>query len=291
MEREISRRDFLIGSLKLGAVTAAAVPLGSVLLGEGTASGAGLSPVFGTNSLQWQQVNAALGGRIPGVRSSVFGTNGVPHSWTKYTSEPHFQVQSFNPDIKLLLAGKLDGALRQYARTVPAGQAVTAWHEAECRHRGLSWQTVQAIQSHAHKVLKSENPHLRYVQIVAACSYYYRSDFKRCLSPHVDALYMDAYQTKARPSIAETFGAPLKAMRQAVGSHMHIGIAETNSNIKANRPAWFSDAWRFACDEGFGIMFTYWRKPILGRTAHIEWDPHDAATIKVLRGIVKQSRR
>jgi hypothetical protein len=247
--------------------------------------------VFGINSLDWKEINAALGGAVPGRRFSQSGSNrGVPRAWHAQPSTVQLTVASSNPQIAPLLAGELDQVLYDYAATIPAGQVVAIHHEGEARQYGRSPATVRAIQEHCYPIFKKASPNCRYVQIITTYSWHSRgSQFGEYLSPVVDAIYMDGYQNGFAwftETVSAVFGDVTNAIRQAVGDRMPLGIAECNSNFPSQRPSWFADSWSFAVDQGFEIFFAWFKQQ---GNFRLGWLPGDTATIQVLRNILEQS--
>jgi hypothetical protein len=247
-------------------------------------------PTCGLNDLEWSKVSAALGGGVPGKRLSQFGTDGVPGRWPRLPESVRLGVVSFNPKISELLDGKLDGKLEAYARTIPDGQAVTVWHEMERRDFGYSPQTIKDTMAHARAVIKRVQPKCRFVQIVTAYSFKSRGSnvFGQCISPVVDAVYMDAYGHSPSATIEGIAGSAAGVIRNAAGKGMPLGLAETNYNNPGGsnavyRARWLKDAWQFAQQNDYEIFFSFWGDGY-------NWDPHDTATVNVLRSIMSGQR-
>jgi hypothetical protein len=179
------------------------------------------------------------------------------------------------------VSGKLDGQLHAFAAKVPAGSAVTLWHEGEERNSGahVSPSTLVKMHARAARIFRAEGA--KYVQIVGG---YSPIALGRAL-PHyicgeVDAVYNDGYQYRRGESAAEVFGAVYEAITIAAGKNMPRGITETNTQFAGARSHWFEAAWQYAVSHHYQVFFSYWNAE-----PRYRWHPGDKATIATLRRI------
>ena len=269
---EVGRRQVLAGFAAIGAAG---------LVGRGRATTP--RPVFGVNSVYWSTVNAAIGGGIKGERCDypLNATPPVPPSWFRTGSSVTAAVGGFRPPIAATIAGQLDAQLHAFAAQVPAGCAVTAWHEGEeAGPHGAHVPAATLLKLHAHCHAIFHAAGVKYVQIVGCYSQYRRgSALPHYISPVVDAVYLDGYQLGSE-TVKDIFGAPAAAITSACGPSMPRGITETNSHNVRGRPAWFADTYAYAQANNHEIYSVFWTSG-----PHIGWLPNDTATIAALKKI------
>lgn len=217
----------------------------------------------------WPSVNGPIPERWPSLPAGVAGF---------YTLYP-------NPDE--LLAGKLDGRLREFLAGAQPGSMLTAYAEADgapaaggqFASLGLTQPKLTAV--HARMQALCANAHVRYGSVTCG----YNAAALGWSARGLDFYGLDIYEP-CSPGIINALN-EWRANVSAFQPDPVLCIAETNTSTPARRPFWFSAifGWLKAYDQmggGVTAMCTYWNPggPLSG-----PWLPDDEATIEALSSI------
>jgi hypothetical protein len=230
----------------------------------------------------YQMVNGKM------VWPSVNGP--IPATWPELPAgKVGFYTIYPNPD--QLLAGRLDARLRAFIRSAPQqGGVLTAYAEADARpgeggqFAPLGLARARLHQVHAHLQALCHGSRVKYGAVLCGVS----PAHVAFAIPGLDFYALDWYD------------APDPPLFQALNQWRHnietiqrspvLAIAETNSNVPARRPYWFSAV--FGWLKGYQLenggralgYWSYWHPlgPLSG-----PWLPDDIATIAALNSIGK----
>jgi len=187
---------------------------------------------------------------------------------------------SIRPDHDQLLAGQLDAGLISLLEEAPPGSLLTGWHEAE--HAKLPG-TVAQQQAHIHQV----HTHLHaLVQQVRPGEVLYgpvtlQGSRRGWVIPGMDFYGVDVYDLHGNTHP--------KAALDAWSASMPDGprvVAETNSQVPANRPQWFKAVYEWlAANHGIALE-TFWNPtgPLSGA-----WVDSDTVTISALQRVAESA--
>jgi len=242
----------------------------------------------------WQAVSAATGG-LAGFRGYDTPAQGAPASWPGPGASPvpasaSLQVISIKPDIGDVLSGSLDDELRAFARSVPAGDMVTCWHEGEAASNNFTPAQILGLHAHCYPIFKAASPSCRYGQIVTCYTATRASGhypLGQWMAPGLDFYGLDGYQATSASTAATVFGAAAHQIQGALGT-VRLAVTECNSAILASRPQWFNDTWSWAQANNCLTYFTYWESA--GSASSYAWLPDDTAAIAALTAINATSR-
>lgn len=249
-------------------------------------------PVCGTNKGtggMWSAISSATGG-LAGYRGYNTPAQGIPATWPGPGSSPvpaaaSLPVISIKPDINAVLSGSLDSQLAAFAAQVPAGAMVTCWHEGETADNGYTTAQILGLHAHCYPIFKTAVPGCLYGQIVScytatpASGHY---PLGQWMAAGLDFYGLDGYQSSSSNTAASIFGTAATEIAGALGS-VQLAVTECNSNIPADRPAWFNSTWSWAQANDCLTYFTFWEAAGTGST--VAWLPGDSATISALSAI------
>ena len=187
-------------------------------------------------------------------------------------------IWSPRPDPAKLLAGDYDTTIRDALLITPPGSYMTTWHEASVS--GISYQTAVQVQKYMHRLVHSVTDKVPYGNITLPGD-----------SPHWDAPGMDWYgldvydfheNNQATRALNYWYYRP-----GSVRTTAPTLITETNTNIVANRPSWFTQVYEWLASAPPGwAMCMFWNP---GGHWSGPWLPGDTATISTLNQIAAEA--
>jgi hypothetical protein len=251
-----------------------------------------VSVLFGSNSNVFDAMREA------GISVSTFRAyrdqfNFIPTVWPAKESAPGARVTlSIRPVPADLLAGRLDGQLKDFIASARPGVKLSAWHEASNLPGYPDFVTadsMSAVHDYMQNLCRGSN--VRYGSIICAVP----SATKAWMGTSLDWYGLDIYdfgegQFRHWPgggiSQAKLFARlddMLDTCRELTGRDApEIDICETNSPRPAHRAEWFGLLAQWLGGNGGGRLQTFWNPsgPLSG-----PWLPDDRKTISTLRSI------
>jgi hypothetical protein len=220
----------------------------------------------------------------------------VPAKWPLITGSPAHACVSIRPDLKLLNAGKLNGALEDFLGSAPAGPTslLGLWHEASTLGPAMIYKglitagELREAQMRVHELAAKTNVKVGAIDVVGILQP------TEWMSPGLDFYACDIYDDKHCAAVPYTMLGKFKdqcdELNKAHGPAT-IAVTETNTRCKARRPFWFHIVWSWLQTRGFtsntSCFLTFWRPKA---TESGGWVPSDQATIDVLNAIFEQSK-
>jgi hypothetical protein len=237
------------------------------------------APIFGIDAeATYEEFCEALGvASVAGWRAYLTPSQGIPSAWpgggNTIPSGVTFPVVSLKPDISAVLSGALDAALAAYFALVPAGAAVTLWHEGE-HSAGVSANTLIAMHAHVYPIFHANAAAgAMYVQIFetftayTASSHYPLSQWVCSVANggvNLDGYFLDWYPNTTATDAVDSITPAVTQVRSVTTSPV-IGVTECNYTTDltggitwTGTPAqWFSDAWAYALANNLYCFFPY----------------------------------
>jgi len=193
------------------------------------------------------------------------------------------------PNPPQLLAGDLDTQLKAFIASAPEqGGVLTAYAEADASPRaggqfsplGLTQDILYRVHEHLQNLCKGSR--VKYGAVFCGCS----PESVAFAIPGLDFYALDWYDTW-QPPVFDALNQWAQSV-SALQPYPVLAIAETNSNVQARRPYWFTAVYGWLKsyqvahpDEVLGY-WSYWHQggPLSG-----PWVPDDTATIAALTSI------
>ena len=182
-------------------------------------------------------------------------------------------VWSIRPDLAELFNGHLDAMIKSALQTAPNGSYLTAYHEPALS--GLTPDTITKVQKYLHTLVHDTTDQVHFGNITLPGD-----------APHWDAPGMDWYGLDVY-DFHENNNA-LRALNYwyyngEIRASAPTLITETNTNIVANRPSWFTQVYEWLASAPPGwAMCTFWSP---GGHWSGPFLPNDIATIHTLNQI------
>ena len=266
------------------------------------------APIFGVNSeATYQDLCQALGvSSVAGWRGYGTPSQGVPTSWPGgglvIPSGVTFPVMSIKPTISAVLSGALDSALAAYFALVPAGAAVTLWHEGE-HSSGVSAATLIAMHAHVYPIFKANaNATAKYVQIFETFTAYTGSSHYPlsawvCSAANggvnLDGYFFDWYPDTATDASPTTSISAALTQLLSVTTSPLIGVTECNYTTNVSGPGitwttdtpatWFAEAWAWAQANSAYCFF-----PFFNASNGVPFPGADSADVIAELGLINQ---
>jgi hypothetical protein len=222
----------------------------------------------------------------------------IPAAWpTTPAGVTGFYTIYPNPD--QLLAGQLDETLRAFIGSAPPqGGVLTGYAEADGdvanggQFASLGLTKAKLLQVHAHLQALCRGSRVKYGAVVCGTGL----DQVLFCPPGLDFYALDWYDNWNPPLIRA-----LNAWRENLVQHVQespvLAIAETNSNVPAQRPSWFATVYGwlagYSAENGGRALgyWSYWRTDAGVGSLSGPWLPDDAATIAALTRIAAHCKR
>lgn len=201
----------------------------------------------------------------------------------KTTIKDGTQVVSFRPNIKDVLAGKLDAKLETFFATVPSGAYVSAWAEGEGARFKYSPQQIIDLHAHLKPLFDASAPlDAFYGQIFMS---YSASPMGRGITPFV-CYDLDFYGI-------DLYGDGTNKPQDVLGAAWNqfpltgrILVTESNTPNPSQAVVWHSDAYRLSRNYGATAYMPYFGT---GAGSHV-FNPANAALVAVLKESAEVSR-
>lgn len=216
----------------------------------------------------------------------------IPQKWPappSYAPDARWFLTIYpNPDE--LLAGTLDSQINDFLADAPAYSSLTAYAEADGDMNGVpQWQPLgltkdKLFEIHTHLHSLTIGTHVRYGPVVCG----FGAESASYCPPGMDFYGLDIYDSPG--SLMDKLDQWSANTAKQVGvTTPTLAIAETNTNVPAERPAWFKAvfAWLKSYESRGGsvrCMCSYWNPggPLSG-----PWLPDDTAVTSALQAICK----
>jgi hypothetical protein len=251
--------------------------------------------IVGSDQADYDAIASSLGlsYNFKGIRYFAGGGAGninvFPTPWPIYG--PGTQVlMSVYPDLRDLLADRLDNQIRDMLASAPPGSMLTAWHEVLSLKYPQSYLTPPNVyQMHRKMNALCRGSNVSYGCLLGGGDLRY---LMRYLPPKLGFYGIDIYGnlgTRHSPLFRPAhdrwvqFRDLAKAKDKPHG-YPHLLIGETNCPQQALRPDWFKAIASWLHDYGPRAkgLYTFWAGD--GEIGG-DWDPADTATIRALREI------
>ncbi|HET9896480.1 MAG TPA: hypothetical protein VFQ44_16255 [Streptosporangiaceae bacterium] len=251
--------------------------------------------IIGSDLSHYDSIASALGSsyNFTGIRYYAGGggknVNVFPTPWPIYGPRTNM-LMSVYPDLRELLAGRLDNQIRDMIAGAPAGSMLTAWHEVLSLHyqpRYLTPANVYLMHRRMNVLCRGSN--VTYGCLLGGGDL---ARLMRYVPPNLGFYGIDLYGnlgTRTHPRWHHPFDRwiqfrDLARTKDKVHRYPRLVIGETNCPVRSLRPAWFKliTSWLHAYGTHGKGVFTFWSD-----SAHLggPWIPGDEATINALRGI------
>jgi hypothetical protein len=199
-------------------------------------------------------------------------------------------LMSVYPDLRDLLAGRLDEQIRDMVAGAPPGSMLTAWHEVlslPYTQKYLTPANVYLMHRKMSTLCKGSN--VSYGSLLGGGDLVFLMKY---LPPNLGFYGIDIYGNlgfKLKPRWQHPFHRwvqfrNLARTKDKVHGYPQLVIGETNVPDQALRPDWFElvASWVHNYGPNGAGVFTFWSD---NATLGGPWDPNDKATIKALKGI------
>src|SRR5215469_2199466 len=225
---------------------------------------------------------------------SSSGVNVFPTPWPIYGPGTRMLISVY-PDLRDLLAGRLDKQIRGMLSGAPPGSMLTAWHEAMSLPYQQRYLTPGNIyQMHRRMFSLCRGSNVTYGCLLGGGDLNY---LMRYVPPHLGYYGIDLYGNlgiRQHPRWTHPFQRWNQfrelARSKARSAYPRIVIGETNCPDRALRADWLKliASWMHGYGARATALFTFWADQ-----GHLSgpWDPTDRATISALRVICSRYGR
>jgi hypothetical protein len=255
--------------------------------------------IIGADSNVYDQIASALGSSVEftGIRCYAAGgslgsnkaVNVFPTPWPVHGQRARL-LMSVYPDIRDLLAGRLDKPIRQMIAGAPPGSMLNAWHEVlSLPYRQPYLTPYNVYQMHRKMQSLCQGSNVTYGCLLGGGDLTY---LMRYVPPGLDYYGLDLYGNLGIRNLPR-WGHPLHRWNQFKelartkdkSGYPWLVIGETNCPDEALRPAWFKliASWMNSYGSHAKALLTFWSAHSAGLSG--PWDPADKATINALRSI------
>lgn len=251
--------------------------------------------IIGSDLSHYNGIASAVGTsyKFRGIRYYAGGGSGslniFPTPWPIYG--PHTTMLiSVYPDLRDLLAGRLDEQIRDMVANAPPGAMLTAWHEVlslKYKQKYLTPANVYLMHRRMNTLCRGSN--VTYGCLLGGGDL---PTLFRYLPPNLGYYGLDLYGNlgiRTHPRWAHPFHRwiqfrDLARTKDTVHHYPQLVIGETNCPDQALRPAWFNLIASLVHSYGPNgkAILSFWND--YGGLSG-PWDPSDQATISALRGI------
>jgi hypothetical protein len=258
--------------------------------------------IIGSDLGSYDRIVSSLGSsyKFRGIRYYAGGGGSVavnvfPTPWPVFGPGTR-TLMSVYPDLRDLLAGRLDNQIRDMIAGAPPGSMLNAWHEV----LSLKFKQSYLTPANVYQMHRRMNALCRGSQVTYGCLLGGGdlTFLMRYVPPNLGYYGIDIYGNlgiRTHPRWQHPFQRWIQ-FRNLAKSKVWTGrpsllIGETNCPDQALRPAWFKliTSWLHDYGPRGQAVFTYWANPGFGLSG--PWDPYDKATIKALRGICSSYAR
>jgi hypothetical protein len=182
---------------------------------------------------------------------------------------------SIRPDPDKLLSGRLDSQIITALQSALPGSLLTGWHEAEHVGSPIGSVVMRDVHRYLHNLVHDHTDNVQYGAVTtsgASASW---------VATGLDFYGVDQYDIHGSTDVGDAL--TKWSNRMPVGYRV---IAETNSSVKAHRPAWFRESFEWLKDHNGISLTTFWNPtgPLSG-----PWIDDDWPTIYSLKGISRDA--
>jgi hypothetical protein len=251
--------------------------------------------IIGSDLGSYDSIASAVGSsyKFRGIRYFAGGggttVNYFPTPWPLYGPRTRM-LMSVYPDLRDLLANRLDDQILNMIAGAPPGSMLTAWHEV----LSLPYTQKYLTPANVYRMHRKMNALCKGSKVTYGCLLGGGNlvTLMRYIPPHLGFYGIDIYGNlgiRTHPQWEHPYQRWIQfrdlAKTKTWSGYPALVIGETNCPDQALRPAWFKliTSWVHAYGARGTAVFTFWADPGYGLSG--PWNPYDQATIKALRGI------